>query len=129
MDKNVTVALRDAYLLAQMKASECCVPDMTQQKKIGSLSTMVHIRLAHRVYTAISTLLYATISMSKVSGLEKFIRKKASTLPTAIYNGNDWATILQITKQYRLETFMMSSASQHRMRAVMQRTAHVLLSV
>ena len=92
---------------------------MTQQKKIGSLSTMVHMRLAHRVYTAISTLLYATISMSKVPSLEKFIRKKASTLPVAIYNGNEWATILQIANNIVCETFMMSSASQHHVRVVM----------
>ena len=60
----------------------------------------MHVKLGHRVYNAISTLLYATISMSKVTSLEKFIQKKASTLPTD-YNGNDWAKIC--TKQYRMQ--------------------------
>ena len=103
IDKDTIVALRDAYRVAQTKAEECDLPEKMQLQKIGSLSTLMHLRLAHRVYTAISTLLYATIGMSKVASLEKFIRRKASTLPAAIYNGDDWAKILQIAKQYRLQ--------------------------
>lgn len=102
-DSNVERALREGYSIAQAKAEEFKRLDTgATVQTAGNLTSIVQVKLAHRVYTAVSTLLYATLSMTKVSSLEKFIRNKSAMLPIALFDAEDWSTVLQVAKNYRL---------------------------
>jgi len=52
------------------------------------LPLKIHGKNAGKVYSALSTLLYASICISKADQLENFIRKKATQLPVRLYCSN-----------------------------------------
>lgn len=102
-DDKIERALREAYSVAQAKAEEFRRLNNTATiQTSNNLAGIVQVKQAQRVYTAVSTLLYGTLSMTKTSSLEKFIRSKSAMLPLAVFDLEDWGTILQAAKNYRL---------------------------
>jgi hypothetical protein len=96
-------ALREAYSVAQAKAEEFRRLDNSATiQTSGNLTGIVQVKQAQRIYAAVSTLLYGTLSMTKISSLEKFIVSKSAMVPVAIFDSEDWGTILQAAKNYRL---------------------------
>ncbi len=67
----------------------------------ASLPTKIHIMQAARVYAAIGTLLYASISVHNADDLERFILKKATQLPQSVFDLGDWRVVLNAARQYR----------------------------
>jgi hypothetical protein len=58
-------------------------------------------RQANRVYYSLSTLLYSSISASRATELETYIRRQALQLPNHMLNLKDWEESLILAKQCR----------------------------
>ena len=48
-----------------------------------------------------STLLYASISVSKTEELEKYVLKKGTSLPTSVFDMQEWAPFLEMARRVR----------------------------
>eukprot|EP01041_Mallomonas_annulata_P004087 gene4087-8126_t len=87
--------LRDSYASAKMYANEFSTTSNL------ALHLRVHGQQAARVYSALSTLLYASISISKADELERFVKKKSSQLPLSVFDIDKWAQVLSIANRCR----------------------------
>ncbi len=88
--------LRDRYNASKLRSEELSLTSTSLPVPLR-----VHGELAGRVYSAMATLLYASISISKIDDLERYIRKKATQLPRTIFDLDDWATVLNIARECR----------------------------
>eukprot|EP01040_Poterioochromonas_malhamensis_P023424 gene23424-28735_t len=81
--------LKESYDLALLRAEEL------NRHPVSNLYQKVHGDRAKRVYSALSSLIFSTISFSKAKGLEDYIRQNAVTLPAAVIDLNEWEYVLQ----------------------------------
>ena len=88
--------LRDRYNASKLRSEELSLTCTSLPVPLR-----VHGDLAGRVYSAMATLLYASISISKIDDLERYIRKKATQLPRTVFDLDDWATVLNIARECR----------------------------
>jgi hypothetical protein len=91
--------LKESYSASKDRISELGRSPRT------ALQLKVHGKAADRIYSALSTLLYASISVSKASELERYIRKKAAQLPTSVFDLTEWDGALAIARECRLSDF------------------------
>ena len=61
----------------------------------------MHTSTAVKIYTAISTLLYATLSIARANELDFFIRQNSVHLPQSIFDLNEWNAILNLARDHR----------------------------
>ena len=54
-----------------------------------------------RVYSALAALLYATLSLTRIEDLERFIVKRGSALPSVMFDMKEWGPIIAQARQYR----------------------------
>jgi hypothetical protein len=87
--------LREYYTTAKSLSSE--LANATNL----SLPLRIHSQQASRVYSALSTLLYSSISIAKADELERYVRKKAAQLPRSLIDMEQWVYVLQIAKDCR----------------------------
>ena len=87
--------LRESYSAAKVRAAEFSVTSNL------ALHLRVHGQQAARVYSALSTLLYASISISKADELERFVKKKASQLPLGVFDIEEWSHVINIAHKSR----------------------------
>ncbi len=69
------------------------------------LDKRVHNEQAIRVYSALSSLLYASIGASKVDELERFIMKRASALPKQMFDLVEWSEALELAREVRQSAY------------------------
>ena len=96
-NESIQQILKDGYHIAKMREDELKVEVLKEE----SVSHALYMQQALKVYAAISTLLYATISIQKTEDLEKFIVKRSASLPAGILNIEDWKVVMQTARQYR----------------------------
>lgn len=87
--------LKESYDLAVLKADEM------MKSQGNNVYQKVHGDRAKRVYTAISSLIYSTISFTKAKGLEDYIRQNAVTLPSTMIDLEEWDYVLQMAQECR----------------------------
>jgi hypothetical protein len=88
--------LRKGFEISKSRMSEL------SKTPAGHLHLQLHGANANRVYNALSTLLYGSISVYKADELERYIRKKSKTLPSSVFNIDDWDQILSIARDARM---------------------------
>lgn len=88
--------LRESYNAAKARASELS----TNAGLTGNLRS--HCQQTTRIYSALATLLYSTISISKADDLEKFVRKRSLQVPNSLFDLEEWKPVLQIARNVRL---------------------------
>jgi hypothetical protein len=112
MSDGLVKKLREDYEEAKVRAEHYA------PTRDVAIHQRIHRQLASRIYSALSSLLYASISMTKVDELERFILKRASGLPKALFDLNEWADVIDLAKQCRNHNFerieLMSSPLRHR---------------
>ena len=88
--------LRESYNAAKSRASELSTS--------GGLSVALrgHSQQAVRIYSALATLLYATISISKADDLERFVKKRAFQVPNNLFDIEEWGPVLKIARTVRI---------------------------
>ena len=91
--------LTKMYKKAKKKSLEC-----TYAGGDSALPLKIHTQQGGRVYSAIATLLYASISSAKVDDLEAFIRKKGGSLPASIFDLSRWMNVLDVARMVRMNT-------------------------
>jgi hypothetical protein len=96
--------LKESYDVALLKADEVV------KKSGNNIHMKIQSERAKRVYTAISSLIYSTISFSKLHGLEDYIRQNALTLPATMIDLEEWDYILRVANECR-ETMVIHSPS------------------
>ncbi len=97
MESDIQQILKDGYHVAKMREEE-----LTSKIASGvSVAHTIYMQQAVKVYAAMSTLLYATISIKRAEDLEKFIIKRSSSLPAVILDIGDWKVVMQAARQYR----------------------------
>ena len=84
--------LRESYNAAKARASEL----NTNAGLSGNLRS--HCQQTIRVYSALATLLYSTISISKADDLERFVRKRSLQVPNSLFDIDEWKPVLQIAR-------------------------------
>ena len=57
--------------------------------------------LAQRSYKALSTILYASISIAQIEDLEKFIKKSSVRLPQGLFDLDEWMTAMEASLLWR----------------------------
>ncbi len=72
----------------------------------------VHGQKASKVYSALSSLIYASIAMAKVENLEDFVRQQSVSLPTTMIDLEEWEHILTLAKDCR-ERLILESLVSH----------------
>jgi hypothetical protein len=87
--------LREYYTTAKSLSSEFCNASNL------SLPLRIHSQQASKVYSALATLLYSSISIAKADELERYVRKKAAQLPRSLIDMEQWVYVLQIAKDSR----------------------------
>jgi myosin protein heavy chain len=94
---NISVRyLRESYNAAKARASEL----NTNAGLSGNLRS--HCQQTIRVYSALATLLYSTISISKADDLERFVRKRSLQVPNSLFDLDEWKPVLQIARNVRM---------------------------
>lgn len=88
--------LRESYNAAKARASEL----NTNAGLSGNLRS--HCQQTIRVYSALATLLYSTISISKADDLERFVRKRSLQVPNSLFDIDEWKPVLQIARNVRM---------------------------
>ena len=62
-------------------------------------------------YSALSALLYATISVAKIDVLETYVKSRGKQLPTQLFDMNEWEPILSQAKSFRKSELLSLSSS------------------
>lgn len=106
---NQVKLLRDRYNTCKLRAAELATANPAMPTYLR-----LHSEQAGRVYSALSTLLYASVSIVKVEELERYIRKKATQLPRAMFDLDEWAMILNIARECRSGDSVASGISEER---------------
>ena len=88
--------LRESYNAAKARASEL----NTNAGLSGNLRS--HCQQTIRIYSALATLLYSTISISKADDLERFVRKRSLQVPNSLFDIDEWKPVLQIARNVRM---------------------------
>ena len=87
--------LRQAYETSKSRAEEVLSStDLNYYLKM-------HGHRANKLYSALTTLIYSSISISKADELENFIKKAATQVPSNLFDLNEWSDILVIAKEAR----------------------------
>jgi hypothetical protein len=110
-EDGVIKQLRNEYAVAKTRA------ESFRPTRDMALHMRVQSQLATRIYSALASLLYASISLAKVNELERFIFKRASGLPKDYFDMTQWGDVIQIARECRQRNFdhlerMSVSASQ-----------------
>lgn len=84
---------------------------MENKGKESAIPLKVQTQQAARVYAAMATLLYASMSIAKAESLEEFIRKKGSNLPTSLFDFNQWNQMMAIARDVRYHSQLSKFAS------------------
>jgi hypothetical protein len=87
--------LRESYDIAKFRAQELL------QTHDQNLYVKVHGQRASKIYSALSTLIFLSISASKVEELEHYISNSASQVPSSIFDFEEWSSIVKIAKDCR----------------------------
>ena len=90
-----TTELQQRYVDAKAKVAE-----FTSTSNLA-LHLKVHGKLTCRVYSALSSLLFASLSIVKTEELEKFILKRSTQLPSFLFNLDDWIRSIRIARNFR----------------------------
>ena len=61
----------------------------------------IHTSATLKIYTAISSLLYATLSIARANDLDLFIRQNSVHLPQSMFDLNEWSAILNLARDHR----------------------------
>ena len=61
----------------------------------------IHFQRASKLYSALSTLIYSSIGLSKADELEQYIKKAATQVPSNLFDLDEWATTIAIAKEIR----------------------------
>ena len=94
--------LRKMYKAAKSKSTELSARYIEDgATRDSAIPLKSHGQQAARVYLAISTLLYASISLNKIDDLEKFVYKKSAALPGSIFDMSQWQTVLDVARDVR----------------------------
>mmetsp|Transcript_816 Transcript_816/g.1370 ORF Transcript_816/g.1370 Transcript_816/m.1370 type:complete len:992 (-) Transcript_816:209-3184(-) len=88
--------LRESYNAAKSRASELSTSTGL------TINVKAHCQQSVRIYSALATLLYATISISKADDLERFVKKRAFQVPNALFDLEEWSPVLQVARTVRL---------------------------
>ena len=87
--------LRECYNAAKTRAVELsATQNVAFQQKAYSQQGV-------RVYSALATLLYASISVSKADELERFVGKRAVQLPTGVFDLAEWTPVMDLARRIR----------------------------
>lgn len=95
--------LKDSYDLAILKAEELT------RHPVSNLYQKVHSDRAKRVFSALSSLIFSTISFSKAKGLEDYIRQNAVSLPATLIDLNEWEYVLKNVQDCRESMIIRST--------------------
>ena len=87
--------LRESYDIAKFRANELLQPHDK------NLYIKVHGQRASKIYSALSTLIFVSLSNSKVEELEHYIMNSASQVPSSIFDLEEWSSIVKIAKDCR----------------------------
>ena len=93
--------LAKMYKKAKKRSSELNKSAGSNTGKDSSIPIKMYGQQASRVYSAISTLLYASMSLGKSDHLEAYIVRKASTLPGSIFDLTKWKVVLDAARDVR----------------------------
>lgn len=88
--------LRESYNVAKSRAAELSTNGGL------TLNLRGHSQQAVRIYSALATLLYATISISKSDDLERFVKKRAFQVPNSLFDIEEWGPVLKIARTVRI---------------------------
>jgi len=87
--------LRESYDIAKFRANELLLPHDQ------NLYLKAHGLRASKIYSALSTLIFVSISCSKVEELEDYVMKSAAQVPSTIFDLEEWSSIVKIAKDCR----------------------------
>jgi hypothetical protein len=106
--------LRESYDIAKYRANELLQPHEQ------NLYIKVHGQRASKIYSALSTLIFLSISTSKVEELEHYIKNAASQVPSSIFDLEEWSSIVKIAKDCREGDYSVLQERSRVMRKNMQ---------
>ena len=56
---------------------------------------------ASKLYSALSTLIYSSIGLSKADELEQYIKRAATQVPSNLFDMDEWTNLIAISKEVR----------------------------
>jgi hypothetical protein len=93
-------------LLSKMyKKSKKKAKELDEAGGSSAIPLKVHVQQGGKIFNAISTLLYASISAAKVDDLESYIRKKGATLPASVYDASKWQDVIDVARSVRTQNY------------------------
>ncbi len=98
--------LKESYDLAVLKMNEM------NNAQTSNLYVKVHGKRAGRAYSALSSIIYASIASAKIEGLEVFIRQTVASLPANMIDLEEWNHILNLARDCREVALSQTSGNQ-----------------
>ena len=56
---------------------------------------------ASKLYSALSTLIYSSIGLSKAEELEQYIKRAATQVPSNLFDMDEWTNLIAVAKEVR----------------------------
>jgi uncharacterized protein YoxC len=98
--------LKESYDLAVLKMNEM------NSAQGSNLYVKVHGKKAGKAYSALSSIIYASIAAAKIEGLELFVKQTVAALPANMIDLEEWNHVLTLAKDCRTSS-MDSSLSKN----------------
>jgi uncharacterized protein YoxC len=87
--------LKESYDLAVLKMNEM------NSAQGSNLYVKVHGKKAGKAYSALSSIIYASIAAAKIEGLELFVKQTVAALPANMIDLEEWNHVLTLAKDCR----------------------------
>lgn len=97
--------LKESYDLAIVKMNEM------NSNPSNNLYVKVHGQKASKAYSALSSVIYASIGLAKIESLENYIRQAVASLPSSMIDLEDWDHVLNMAKECREFIFQQKPAA------------------
>jgi outer membrane murein-binding lipoprotein Lpp len=99
--------LKESYDLSLLKMNEM---NNSAVHSTSNLYVKIHGKRASKAYSALSSIIYASIAAAKIDSLEAFIRQTIASLPANMIDLEEWNHILNLSRETR-EASLLSSPS------------------
>eukprot|EP01035_Chromulina_nebulosa_P024435 gene24435-31820_t len=95
IDPDKMALLKDGFDNSRRRAEEVLSSDEL------NLYLKVHGQRASKLYSALSTLIYSSIGLSKAEELEQYIKRAATQVPSNLFDMDEWTNLIAVAKEVR----------------------------
>ena len=100
-EREVITILREKYNEAKKRADDLLNADVVKEPGNSQMVKRFSSKHGSKIFSAISTVLYASISIAKVDEVENLILRKGTSLPIGVFDLQEWAPYLDMARRCR----------------------------